>query len=204
MREGTRDPNGLDAVTGSLAKRRDSFLRGRVSPLRPEVIFQRARVPMSQIYLLQKLPRLSGEFPLLLGLKSLPELPPGALIAAIHPENSRKLFMPRSPKAKSAPKDSSASLGFESRVCGICLAADKLRNNMDAAEPSGARQTAHGSASNTSPPMSSGCRRKPAGLHPATAGPTAPNPAPRHPARHGAAEAAEWRVINRNSSPRSV
>ena len=50
--------------------------------------------------------------------------------------------MPRPPKAKSAPKDSSASLGFESRVCGIWLAADKLRNNMDAAEPSGARQTA--------------------------------------------------------------
>ena len=53
--------------------------------------------------------------------------------------------MPRPPKAKSAPKDSSANLGFEARVCGIWLAADKLRNNMDAAEPSGARQTANGS-----------------------------------------------------------
>ena len=90
MRERTREPSGLDAVTGSFAKRRNSFLRGRVSPLRPEVIFQGARVPMSQISLPQKLPRLSGKFPLLLGLKSLPELPPGALIAAIHPEISRK------------------------------------------------------------------------------------------------------------------
>ena len=39
--------------------------------------------------------------------------------------------MPRPPKAKSAPKDSSANLGFEAK---LWLAADKLRNNMDAAE----------------------------------------------------------------------
>ena len=39
--------------------------------------------------------------------------------------------MPRSPKAKSAPKDSSANLGFEAK---LWLSADKLRNNMDAAE----------------------------------------------------------------------
>ncbi len=39
--------------------------------------------------------------------------------------------MPRPPKAKSAPKDSSANLGFEAK---LWLSADKLRNNMDAAE----------------------------------------------------------------------
>ena len=36
-------------------------------------------------------------------------------------------------------KDSTANLGFEAK---LWLAADKLRNNMDAAEPSGARQPA--------------------------------------------------------------
>ena len=40
--------------------------------------------------------------------------------------------MPRPPKAKSAAKDSTANLGFEAK---LWLAADKLRNNMDAAEP---------------------------------------------------------------------
>ncbi len=39
--------------------------------------------------------------------------------------------MPRPPKAKSAAKDSTANLGFEAK---LWLAADKLRNNMDAAE----------------------------------------------------------------------
>lgn len=41
--------------------------------------------------------------------------------------------MPRPPKAKTADKDSStANLGFEAN---LWLAADKLRNKMDAAEP---------------------------------------------------------------------
>ncbi len=39
--------------------------------------------------------------------------------------------MPRPPKAKTAAKDSTANLGFEAK---LWLAADKLRNNMDAAE----------------------------------------------------------------------
>ncbi len=42
-------------------------------------------------------------------------------------------------KASSKPADSSAHLGFEAK---LWLSADKLRKNMDAAEPSGARQTA--------------------------------------------------------------
>lgn len=46
--------------------------------------------------------------------------------------------MPARSKTTS-PKDSSAHLGFEAK---LWLSADKLRNNMDAAEPSGARQTA--------------------------------------------------------------
>jgi hypothetical protein len=41
--------------------------------------------------------------------------------------------MPRPPKAKTAAKDSSTTnLGFEAK---LWLAADKLRNKMDAAEP---------------------------------------------------------------------
>lgn len=44
-------------------------------------------------------------------------------------------------KTKSAAKDSSATIGFEVR---LWLTADKLRNNMDAAEPSGASQAASG------------------------------------------------------------
>jgi len=110
--------------------------------LRTKGIFLSARVPLTQIYLPQKLPCLSEKFPLLLGLKSLPELPPGALIAAIHPAISRKLPMPRPPKAKSAPKDSTANTGFEAKVG---LAADKLGNTLEAAEPSGARQSDAGS-----------------------------------------------------------
>ena len=39
--------------------------------------------------------------------------------------------MPRPPKTKSAPKDSSANLGFEAKLWQM---ADGLRNNMDAAE----------------------------------------------------------------------
>ena len=39
-------------------------------------------------------------------------------------------------RTKSNAKDSSAHLGFEAK---LWLSADKLRNNMDAAEPSGAR-----------------------------------------------------------------
>ncbi len=51
--------------------------------------------------------------------------------------------MPRPPKQKSPNgKDSTATIGFEAK---LWLTADKLRNNMDAAEPSGARQTAAGS-----------------------------------------------------------
>ena len=51
--------------------------------------------------------------------------------------------MPRVAKSKSAPvKDSTATIGFEAK---LWLTADKLRSNMDAAEPSGARQTATGS-----------------------------------------------------------
>ncbi len=46
-------------------------------------------------------------------------------------------------KASSKPADSTANLGFEAK---LWLAADKLRNNMDAAEPSGARQTVHSTA----------------------------------------------------------
>ena len=46
--------------------------------------------------------------------------------------------MPAKRKAAS-PKDSTANLGFEAK---LWLAADKLRNNMDAPEPSGARQPA--------------------------------------------------------------
>ena len=42
-------------------------------------------------------------------------------------------------RPKSTPTDSSANLGFEAK---LWLSADKLRNNMDAAEPSGARQPA--------------------------------------------------------------
>ncbi len=38
--------------------------------------------------------------------------------------------MPRPPKAKAAAKDSTANLGFEQK---LWLAADKLRNIMDAA-----------------------------------------------------------------------
>ena len=49
--------------------------------------------------------------------------------------------MPARAKA-TAPKDSTATIGFEAK---LWLTADKLRNNMDAAEPSGARQTATGS-----------------------------------------------------------
>jgi hypothetical protein len=40
---------------------------------------------------------------------------------------------------KSTPKISTANLGFEQK---LWLAADKLRNNMDAAEPGGANQIA--------------------------------------------------------------
>jgi hypothetical protein len=40
---------------------------------------------------------------------------------------------------KSSTKTSSANLGFEHK---LWLAADKLRNNMDAAEPGGANQIA--------------------------------------------------------------
>ncbi len=47
--------------------------------------------------------------------------------------------MPRIAK----PADSTAKLGFEQK---LWLAADKLRNNMDAAEPSGARQTVRSTA----------------------------------------------------------
>ena len=51
--------------------------------------------------------------------------------------------MPRPPKAQPASsKDSTATIGFEAK---LWLTADKLRNNMDAAEPSGARQTVAGS-----------------------------------------------------------
>jgi len=39
-------------------------------------------------------------------------------------------------KKTSSPKDSTAHLGFEAK---LWLAADKLRNSMDASEPSGAR-----------------------------------------------------------------
>jgi type I restriction enzyme M protein len=47
------------------------------------------------------------------------------------------------PKRKASSKDqSTTNLGFEAK---LWLAADKLRNNMDASEPSGARQTAAGS-----------------------------------------------------------
>jgi hypothetical protein len=44
-------------------------------------------------------------------------------------------------KPNSAPKDSTATIGFEAK---LWLTADKLRNNMDAAEPSGARQITEG------------------------------------------------------------
>gem|GEM_PF-4060281 len=37
-------------------------------------------------------------------------------------------------KTSNPKTDSSANLGFESRACGTWLTADKLRNNMDAAE----------------------------------------------------------------------
>ena len=44
-------------------------------------------------------------------------------------------------RAKSSTVPSSATIGFEAK---LWLTADKLRNNMDAAEPSGARQIAEG------------------------------------------------------------
>jgi hypothetical protein len=47
-----------------------------------------------------------------------------------------------SSKPDSGTSQSSATIGFEAK---LWLTADKLRNNMDAAEPSGARQTATGS-----------------------------------------------------------
>ncbi len=50
--------------------------------------------------------------------------------------------MPPSAKRKTTPTDSTATIGFEAK---LWLTADKLRNNMDAAEPSGARQPAVGS-----------------------------------------------------------
>jgi hypothetical protein len=42
-------------------------------------------------------------------------------------------------RATAAKKDSTANLGFEAK---LWLTADKLRNNMDAAEPSGTRRPA--------------------------------------------------------------
>ncbi len=44
-------------------------------------------------------------------------------------------------RSTSTSKDTSANLGFEAN---LWLSADKLRNNMDAAEPSGARPIAKG------------------------------------------------------------
>ena len=41
------------------------------------------------------------------------------------------------PKSKDSPKDTTTTIGFEAK---LWLTADKLRNNMAAAEPSGARQ----------------------------------------------------------------
>ncbi len=46
------------------------------------------------------------------------------------------------PKSNGSPNASTATIGFEAK---LWLTADKLRNNMDAAEPSGARQPAAGS-----------------------------------------------------------
>ena len=43
------------------------------------------------------------------------------------------------PKSNGSPNISTATIGFEAK---LWLTADKLRNNMDAAEPSGARQPA--------------------------------------------------------------
>ena len=46
------------------------------------------------------------------------------------------------PKSNGSPNASSSTIGFEAK---LWLTADNLRNNMDAAEPSGARQPAAGS-----------------------------------------------------------
>jgi len=50
--------------------------------------------------------------------------------------------MPRTAKSNGSKTDSTTHLGFATK---LWLAADKLRNNMDAAEPSGTRQTTAGS-----------------------------------------------------------
>ena len=60
-----------------------------------------------------------------------------------HLNGANRLTMPLAPQpAPSSRKDPAANLGFEAK---LWLAADKLRNNMDAANSSGAKKTAEGS-----------------------------------------------------------